>query len=582
MKGKRVLAMLLSVLLCAALLAGCGQSASSEKTEEKKEEAAPAEEKAEAEPAEEAAEEPAEEPAEEASSDVPVLKVAIRPDPNVTSYDDNYMTRWLEEQLGCKLEITLLPVDLDDCITSISLIATDPTADIPDVICGEAVFDTLAKQLGDSGFLLDWGKYRDDPNLMPNYCAFPDDVKASIENEMMEADGAIYDVPQYNYNFWNLSCFRWFIDAKWLEDLGLEVPTTTDELKDVLVAFKNSDPNGNGKPDEIPLTGIAGHDTYGRNSLYQLMNAFIFFNGFMQNNGLSLAEDGKTVIAPFATEQWREGLRYMKELYDLGCLSPDFFTNNDDSINAMLNSEDNVIGLLCSGTLSGWTNRDTNQNFLDMKLIAPFEGPEGVKYSLETTNVCLSFGAIVNTPNYELSLKFMDLLFSEEATLVAEYGEEGVDWSRDPADLEGCGNEFTEAGITDSVKILKIFDTWSEPQNKTWQNVTPAYYSKEFIEMEGVKDYQDNPSNLKVVNMTLNDEKYPYMMPNLHYTVEDTDKILETVTLIPDYVDQSMADFITGARSLDDDWDAYIDEMNNMGLADWLSIAQATYDAQAS
>lgn len=511
----------------------------------------------------------------------PVLKVAIRPDPNVTSYEDNYMTRWLEEQLDCELEITLLPTDLEDCVTKISLMASDPNAEQPDIICGEAVFDKLGKQLGDAGYLLDWGKYRDDPELMPNFCALPDDVKASVESEMMEADGAIYDVPQYNYNFWNLSCFRYFINEKWVSDLGMEIPTTTAELKDVLLAFKNSDPNGNGKPDEIPLTGIAGHDTYGRNTLYQLMNAFIFFNGFAQNNGLSLSEDGSTVIAPFATEQWREGLRYMKELYDEGLLSPTFFTNTDDTLNAMLNSEDNVVGLFTSGTLSGWSSRGTNPNYLEMELIAPIIGPEGVGYSLQTTNVCLSFGAIVDTPNYELSLKFMDLMYSKEATLVAEYGEEGVDWSRDPAILETCGSKFVEAGIIDSVGLVKIFDTWSEPQNKTWQNVTPAYYDKEFIYMEGSADYvPGDPTDLKVENMELNDVKYPHMLANLHYTVEDTEAIAETVALIPDYVDQSMADFITGVKSLDTDWDAYIAEMNAMGLDNWLTIAQATYDAQ--
>ena len=62
--------------------------------------------------------------------------------------------------------------------------------------------------------------------------------------------------------------------------------------------------------------------------------------------------------------------------------------------------------------------------------------------------------------------------------------------------------------------------------------------------------------------------------------MEDTEAIAEAIALIPDYVDQSMADFITGAKDLDKDWDAYVKELNAMGLENWLSIAQATYDAQ--
>ena len=46
----------------------------------------------------------------------------------------------------------------------------------------------------------------------------------------------------------------WF-NYDWLEKLGLEEPQTTEELYEVLKAFKTQDPNGNGKANEIPLTG---------------------------------------------------------------------------------------------------------------------------------------------------------------------------------------------------------------------------------------------------------------------------------------------------------------------------------------
>ena len=43
---------------------------------------------------------------------------------------------------------------------------------------------------------------------------------------------------------------------EWLDELGLEIPTTTEELKEVLIAFKTQDPNGNGEADEIPMSFI--------------------------------------------------------------------------------------------------------------------------------------------------------------------------------------------------------------------------------------------------------------------------------------------------------------------------------------
>ena len=45
---------------------------------------------------------------------------------------------------------------------------------------------------------------------------------------------------------------HFFINKTWLDKLGLSVPTTTEELTEVLRAFKNGDPNGNGLADEIP------------------------------------------------------------------------------------------------------------------------------------------------------------------------------------------------------------------------------------------------------------------------------------------------------------------------------------------
>ena len=47
------------------------------------------------------------------------------------------------------------------------------------------------------------------------------------------------------------------MNSDWLETLGLEQPTTPEELRTVLEAFKTQDPNGNGKADEIPLSATS-------------------------------------------------------------------------------------------------------------------------------------------------------------------------------------------------------------------------------------------------------------------------------------------------------------------------------------
>ncbi len=68
-------------------------------------------------------------------------------------------------------------------------------------------------------------------------------------------DGNIYALPQVNECYHCMYQQRMWIYKPWLDKLGLKMPTTTDEFYEVLKAFKTKDPNGNGKADEIPLSG---------------------------------------------------------------------------------------------------------------------------------------------------------------------------------------------------------------------------------------------------------------------------------------------------------------------------------------
>jgi putative aldouronate transport system substrate-binding protein len=64
----------------------------------------------------------------------------------------------------------------------------------------------------------------------------------------------------------------------WLDALGLEEPETIDEFHEMLLAFKNDDPNGNGVADEIPLSAAMGRPYYNNDTALDLyiMNAFTY------------------------------------------------------------------------------------------------------------------------------------------------------------------------------------------------------------------------------------------------------------------------------------------------------------------
>jgi ABC-type glycerol-3-phosphate transport system substrate-binding protein len=75
-------------------------------------------------------------------------------------------------------------------------------------------------------------------------------------------DGGLYSFPFYYSDPTDPQCYAYWINKDRLDKLGLEMPTTPDELFDVLVAFRDGDPNGNGIPDEGFVQIVCVHRAY--------------------------------------------------------------------------------------------------------------------------------------------------------------------------------------------------------------------------------------------------------------------------------------------------------------------------------
>ena len=61
-----------------------------------------------------------------------------------------------------------------------------------------------------------------------------------------------------------------YVYRPWLDKLGLDIPETTEEFYQMLKAFKEQDPNGNGVADEIPFSATPG----GARGFHSLSGAF--------------------------------------------------------------------------------------------------------------------------------------------------------------------------------------------------------------------------------------------------------------------------------------------------------------------
>jgi glyoxylase-like metal-dependent hydrolase (beta-lactamase superfamily II) len=138
-----------------------------------------------------------------------------------------------------------------------------------------------------------------------------------------EMDYSIFSVPQFA-----------MINKVWLDDLGLAMPTTLDELHDVLVAFRDQDANGNGDAtDEIPLAGDY-QDGWYTNVEMPIMSAFTFYNLDLDPTVLTspeafgmYLEDG-TVVTPFAKDEFKAGVQYVADMVKDGLIYEGSFTQD--------------------------------------------------------------------------------------------------------------------------------------------------------------------------------------------------------------------------------------------------------------
>ena len=138
---------------------------------------------------------------------------------------------------------------------------------------------------------------------------------SQISEDRIEAasiDGALYGVPmQKDYARAGL-----VIRKDWLDNLGLDVPTTMDELYEVAKQFTENDPDGNGVDDTVGFGDRAPSDI--RYTSFKLFTSY-----FGAPNGWAVDDNGK-FTPEFDTEEYMKALNFSRDLFENGYLAQDF------------------------------------------------------------------------------------------------------------------------------------------------------------------------------------------------------------------------------------------------------------------
>jgi len=226
-------------------------------------------------------------------------------------YDDNRWTRYFAEDVGVNCEYSLLSATSTDYKTELTLAMA--SGELPDIFYVPDM--STYQQLVDAGVVADLTDlYESEAN---------DTLKRILTEEGNDfmgnyyIDGSLYTVPikmpstnGYNYIY---------IRQDWLDKLGLEVPTTLDEVKAVAEAFVTQDPDGNGEDDTIGLC----LDTYYAN--FSARGIFWAYGAAASNDYWMPMDDG-SVGYGMVQEQAKDGLKWLNEMYNEGLINQDFAT----------------------------------------------------------------------------------------------------------------------------------------------------------------------------------------------------------------------------------------------------------------
>ncbi len=563
-KAARAMGLVLTMAMSVSLLAGCGGKDTSG-AEEAKTEVSQTEETT-PETAEDTDEGAAEEEAKAEASqqtNVPTLpleepvtiNVMAMADPSVSvDYENMAFWKMVEEETGVKVNWTVAKAD--EFVQKKNLMFA--SGEYPDVIFGGGISADEEESYGvEQQILVPVDEYMN-AESMPNYYGLLE-TRPNFMKQMVATDGHIYSISRA-WEIGYTSGGHYFINKQWLDNLGLSVPTTMDEFKAVLKAFKEQDPNGNGQADEIPLELVLKDD-----ASCAVTNLFGSF-GQLDVPGHRILENDKVVFSA-VQEGYRKGLEWISEAYNEGLIDTESFSQDMSTYYAKIKGGN--IGCFIGWRLGGMAHsfEGIEEQFICMDPPAA-EGAEPVWYKTEAS--AMVGGAAITVANEHVAetIAWLDYLMDPDIAFQARQGNVGI------------YQEIDENGKF----VMKMKEDGTAYTNEEINADCPGPGGLFFLTSDVIKE--------KYSLSDLHLEKYPYceqydkylcaQSPDLidrgRLSQEDRDTRSRMKTDIDKFVDENTIRFISEGVT-DSSWNTYLDTLNSIGLEEYLALCQKSYDA---
>ncbi|MDF2958716.1 MAG: hypothetical protein K0S39_451 [Paenibacillus sp.] len=474
----------------------------------------------------------------------------VKNDKDSKFFEDLELTKRLEKETNVKIEWNVLSGDSKQVEEKKKIMFA--SGSFGDVVVNFTDQDFMNYSV--QGLILPLERYineKNTPNIMELFKKRP-----TAQNVVTFPDGHIYTIPKYTGFKETFIENRIWINKAWLDTLGLSVPKTTDELYAVLKAFKDKDPNGNGKPDEIPLTLVDEH-------AFMHMESLMGIWGLATKSGLFdsylTVKNNKAAFAP-SDPGFKDGMKYLNKLYQEKLLDNEVFTQKEANALAKIGSATDTVGMFVNKTNLA-KNRD---HYI---AIAPPKAPGyEVNWYVHPGSVGARSKMAVTKLNKhpEITLAWFDKFYTTRDTYMAQFGVNSLTEEAGVLKFKPIPAGMAEDKFYDTNSYIKtdwpgvIYD---EDIDKTVE--LPFMWR----ELQGYKGVYDP-------HLTKN----PWPRPLL--TEDENEKSIALRTDIFNAVKSMKAKLILAKddTSFSTEWEKFINDIKKMNVEEYLKIQQGAYD----
>ena len=492
-------------------------------------------------------------------------------------YDSNTVLNELQSNTGIDIKWDCMSDSLSEQVN-----VRIAGGQLPDAFMGVGFNNYDLTTYGEDGTFIDLTPYLTEeymPNLTKILEEHPE-IRAAITMD----DGCIYGLPsgeqmgtagigkEEDYSIFTIPQFS-MINKAWLDELGLPVPTTLDELHTALKAFKDNDMSatyyGNPAGSTIPMSTGFDEWCWGQN---------IFYAGFGYTNwpndvcnDLVLDKDG-TVNFVSDDDNYRAAVTYFHDWYAEGLMDQEMFSQ--DTTQYMSKCSQGYVGVA-----TWWYIEELMGDYSkDYVFLPVLTGPDG------TSNVTVRTGGAINSGNLSVTsacespanlLKFFDQWYAPETVMQLQYGPIGTDFTEQDADG----------------RWLSITDEQSREQyGKSAGELKGQYevYGPKLI----LSDYYNTTFKMEDRAIERLTDLYDFWMPYVKdtttypvdcvFTAEELDTIDMYRVEFENAVSEQEALWIKEGGPSDADWEAYKSKLQSCGADKLLEVYQNAYNRYAA